>query len=94
ETIIGNSHYAMKRFLEEKISAPHFEGAFFGDLSVKTRISSLTLANKLVSKKILGGLPLGRFYDELKNVSIFSFSEMHTPEDIDHLVSSVREVDR
>lgn len=94
ESIVANSHYAMKRFAEDKIEAPYFDGPYFGEISLKTSIPASELAYKLATKKILGGLPLGRFYDDLKNVSIFSFSEMHTLDDIEHLVSSVKELNR
>ena len=94
EKIVANSHYATKRLAEESIDARFFDGPFFGEVSVKTSASSIELAHRLAYKKILGGLPLGRFYDNLKDVSIFSFSEIHTSSDIEHLVSSVKEIER
>jgi len=93
ENIFGNSHYAKKRFLEEGLSAPHFNGSFFGELSVNTISNSIELSKELAKHKILGGLPMARFYDDLQNVSLFSFSELHNVDDIERLVSAIKSIE-
>ncbi len=94
ERIYGNTHYARKRFSEEGLLSPYFDGAFFGDLSVETRVDSLTLSKLLINHAILGGLPLGRFYDNLKRVSLFSFSDLHNKQDVDKLVSAISAIEK
>ncbi len=94
ERIFGNSHYARKRFLEEGLSVPHFSGNFFGELSVKTISDSIELSKELAKHNILGGLPLGRFYDNLQNVSLFSFSELHGVDDIEQLLSTIKSIEQ
>jgi glycine dehydrogenase subunit 1 len=90
ERILSVSHYALKRFVEEGLSAPYFEGKFFGEFSLKSSITSIELSKKLLDYRILGGLPLGRFYPSLQNVSMFSFSELHREKDIEMLVSALK----
>jgi glycine dehydrogenase subunit 1 len=92
EHMVSKSHYAERRMKEEGFDTPFFSGSFFGELSVKTRTDSATVARNLARFGILGGLPLGRFFPELRNVSLFSFNETHSQEDIDHLVTSLRSV--
>ena len=93
EHMVSKSHYAQKRLAEEGLATPYFSARFFGELSVKTRIGSQELTKKLGNYGILGGLPLGRFYEELNQVSLFSFNETHATEDIEKLVSSLREIE-
>jgi glycine dehydrogenase subunit 1 len=94
ERIFGNSHYARKRFLEEGLQVPFFSGNFFGELSIKTVSDSIELSKELANHNILGGLPLRRFYDNLSNVSLFSFSELHEVDDIEKLISAVKSIER
>jgi glycine dehydrogenase subunit 1 len=94
ERIICNSHFAMKRLKEEGLYSPHFSGPFFGDISVRTKSTSVEISRKLVDHGILGGLPLGRFYKDLSNVSLFSFTELHGFSEIEQLVSSLSSIER
>jgi glycine dehydrogenase subunit 1 len=90
---LANSHYAQKLLSERGMECPYFSGSFFCDLTVKTRLNSQMLPAKLARHKILGGIPLGRFYPDLSNVSLFSFSEVHTPEDVQTLVDALSQID-
>ncbi len=90
EHMLAKAHYAQRRLQEEGLEAPYFTGPFFGELSLRTNLNSQELSKKLASQGILGGLPLGRFYKEFQNISLFSFNETHTLEDIERLVSSLR----
>jgi len=94
EKIFGAAHYAMRRFVEEGLVAPHFGGSFFGELSVRTETDGLRLSKELLSHGILGGLPLGKFYKEFDHISLFSFSELYRVEDIDKLVASVKTLEK
>ncbi len=93
EHIVSNSNYALKRFQEEGFESPFFSGSFFGDVSVKTTNLSKEVSRKLADFNILGGLPLGRFYEELKQVSLFSFSELHSTPDIESLVTALKKIE-
>jgi len=93
ERIIANSHYALKRFREEGLSAPFFDGPFFEEFAVSTSLEGAELSKQLAGLGILGGMPLSRFYPSLRNVSLFSFSELHSAQDIEQLVSSLKSVE-
>ena len=93
EHIVSNSNYALKRFQEERFEAPFFSGSFFGEVSVKTKNPSSVVSKKLADFNILGGLPLGRFYVELQQVSLFSFSELHTSSDIESLIAALKKIE-
>ncbi len=96
EQITAKSHYAQKRMSEEGIDAPNFSGSFLGDLNLRTKTRSIELSRRMLAFRILGGLPLGRFYPEdhhLSNVSIFSFTELHSERDIEILVDALKKIE-
>ncbi|HVB12031.1 MAG TPA: hypothetical protein VNE86_02785, partial [Nitrososphaerales archaeon] len=86
-------NYALKRFKEEKFESPFFSGSFFGEVSVKTKRSSKDISKRLVDFNILGGLPLGRFYEDLQQVSLFSFNELHSSSDIESLMTALNKIE-
>ena len=97
EQMITKAHFAERRLVEEGIETPFFHGSFFGELSVKTKTRSLELAKRLLGFKILGGLPMERFFAEssgLSSVSLFSFTELHSEKDIELLVNSLSLIER
>ena len=50
------------------------------------------MLDKLLDRKIVAGLPLGRFYDDLKDSLLVSFTEMNTKEDIDKFADCLKEL--
>jgi len=93
QKIFGTAHYAKKRLTEEGFASPHFTGSFFGDVSLSTRMNGATLSERLAERSVLGGLPLGKFYQNLQNVSLFSFSELHSVDDVEKLVCAIKSVE-
>ena len=93
QQIVSNANYALRRFKEEKFESPFFSGSFFGEVSVKTKSSSKDISKRLVDFNILGGLPLGRFYEDLQQISLFSFSELHSSSDIESLMTALNKID-
>lgn len=62
---------------------PRFTGPYFNELAV-TPATDPEAANKtLLEKKIIGGLPLGRFYPELKDSVLLCATEMSKRADMD-----------
>ena len=47
------------------------------------------LNKALLKKKIIGGLPLGRFYPELKDSMLLCATEMTRREDMDRLMEAL-----
>ena len=93
ENIISKTNFALKTLCEHDIESPFFTGGCFGDLSVRTKHSGQDISRKLVDFNILGGLPLGRHFDDLERVSLFSFGEIHTADDIECLASALKQAE-
>jgi glycine dehydrogenase subunit 1 len=64
-----------------------FNGPFFNEFVVKTPKPDEWNA-KLLEKKILGGLPLGRFYPELADAMLLCCTEMNKRADMDALAEA------
>ena len=94
QRIYANSHFALKRLVEEKLDARYFDGPFFGEVTLNSKPTPKTLSRQLAEHRILGGLPLDRFYPDLGNVSLFSLNEMHNLSDIESLIESLKSIER
>lgn len=90
--IIATSHYASKLLSKiSKVEAPYFEGSFFRELTVKIP-SKKDVSKKLLQSGIIGGLELQRFFPELKDVYLYSFSELVSPDDISKVANAIENV--
>src|SRR6516165_2321546 len=68
--------------------APRFSGKFFNEFVA--RVGSPDQINKaLLKKKIIGGLPLGRFYPELSDSMLLCATEMSKRADIDAVAQAI-----
>ena len=86
--IIATSHYASKMLSKvPNLDSPFFDGSFFREFAAK--VPSKDLPKKLLKKGLLGGLALHKFFPELEDVHLFSFSEMQSPDDIQKLVDAI-----
>jgi glycine dehydrogenase subunit 1 len=78
EQNLAKAHYLAGRL------KPRFCGNFFNEFVVKFEGRSPDEVNKaLLKKKIIGGLPLGRFYPELADSMLLCATEMTKRADID-----------
>jgi glycine dehydrogenase subunit 1 len=59
----------------------------FHEFVLETTETPEHLNNKLLKQKVIGGLPLSRWYPELGNASLWCTTELNTREQIDHAVS-------
>jgi len=92
ETILAKSHYAAERLNQiDGVKAPAFESEFFKEFVVSFPIDYPTVHERLLGKGIHGGRPLPEF-PELGNAALFCVTEGHAKEEIDALVSAVKEV--
>jgi len=69
-----------------------FPGSFASEVAIKTEIPAEKLQHALLAEGMLGPLDLGRFYPELAGHALLSVTEKRTPEEIDHLVETMRRV--
>jgi glycine dehydrogenase subunit 1 len=80
---LAKAHYLASRL------KPHFCGKFFNEFV--TRVDGMTpdaLNQALLSKKIIGGLPLGRFYPELNDCLLLCATEMSRRADMDQVAEA------
>jgi glycine dehydrogenase subunit 1 len=59
----------------------------FHEFVLQTSESPAQLNQQLLKQKIIGGLPLNRWYPELGNASLWCITELNTREQIDHAAS-------
>ena len=84
---LAEQNLAKAHYLAGK-AKPRFSGPFFNEFVVS--VNDPEAVNKaLLKKKIVGGLPLGRFYPELKDSMLLCATEMIKREDMDRLAEGI-----
>ena len=82
---LAEQNLAKAHYLASKLK-PRFSGNFFNEFVVRAEGKSPEEINKaLLKKKIVGGLPLGRFYPELADCLLLCATEMTKRADMDVL---------
>ena len=85
---LAAQNLAKAHYLAGKLT-PRFSGPFFNEFPVSTNGKSADAINKsLLKKKIIGGLPLGRFYPELEGSVLLCATEMSRREHMDQLAEA------
>jgi glycine dehydrogenase subunit 1 len=80
---LAEQNLAKAHYLADQLPL-RFSGPFFNEFVVSTHGRSPQQINEaLLEKKIIGGLPLERFYPELKNTMLFCATEMSRREKLD-----------
>lgn len=80
---LAKSHY-----LASKLDLP-FEAPFFNEFVARAnRTTPESINAALVERKIIGGLPLGSFYPELKDSMLLCATEMSKREDMDSVAAA------
>ncbi len=96
EGIMSRSRYAMLEMNRiEGVKAPVFQSPHFKEFVVNFDGTGKTVAeiNKaLLAREIFGGKGLTREFPELGNSALYCVTEVHTKDDIDRLVSALKEV--
>jgi glycine dehydrogenase subunit 1 len=78
---LAEQNLAKSHYLAGKLT-PRFSGKFFNEFVAK--VGSPDAVNKaLLKKKIIGGLPLGRFYPELADCMLICATEMSRKDEMD-----------
>ncbi|HEV2668672.1 MAG TPA: aminomethyl-transferring glycine dehydrogenase subunit GcvPA [Blastocatellia bacterium] len=91
EQNLRKAHYAAKRIAAVDGFRLRFGGPFFNEFVVSCpKPSEATLA-RLAYKKIIGGLPLSRFFPEMKNEILMCVTETTTKAEIDSLVEALKQ---
>jgi len=86
---LAKAAYARQEF--GKNAKVLFDGApRFNEFVVQTKEDATGISRRLNEKKIIGGLPLKKFYPELGNASLWCCTELNTREQIDAAAKEVR----
>ena len=84
---LAEQNLAKAHYLAGKLT-PRFSGPFFNEFVVSTNGRNPEEINRaLLERKIIGGLPLGRFYPELSGAMLLCATEMSRREDMDALAA-------
>jgi glycine dehydrogenase subunit 1 len=87
---LAEQNLAKAHYLAGKMT-PRFSGKFFNEFVVKAEGKSPDEINKaLLKRKIIGGLPLGRFYPELSDCMLVCATEMSRRADMDTLAETAK----
>jgi glycine dehydrogenase subunit 1 len=87
---LAGQNLAKAHYLSGK-AKPRFTGPFFNEFVAASNGRSPEEINRaLLKKKIIGGLPLGRWYPELENCMLLCATEMSRREHMDQLAETMQ----
>ncbi len=87
--------HARAEYAKEKIARLgavklKFFSPTFNEFVIKVDADSETLEKRLIEKKIIAGIQMEKFYPELRNCILLTFTETNTAEDIDILCEALK----
>jgi glycine dehydrogenase subunit 1 len=86
---LAKAHYAAGQFAKQaKVIFP--KAKRFNEFVVQTKEDPHAMNDRLLEKKIIGGLSLKKFYPELGNAALWCCTEMNSREQIDAAVKAVQ----
>jgi len=86
------TEYAKKGLKEIKGISPRFSAPTFNEFVIRTGHDPALIEEKLLAKKILPGIGLGRYYDELSDCMLLTVTEMNGEEEIGALCNALGEI--
>jgi glycine dehydrogenase subunit 1 len=87
---LAGQNLAKAHYLGSKVG-PRFTGPYFNEFVAAVSGRAPDAANHaLLEKKIIGGLPLGRFYPELADSMLLCATEMNTRAQMDLVAEALR----
>jgi glycine dehydrogenase subunit 1 len=87
-TCLSLAVYAARE-LEKRGLSLRFDGAFFKEFVVDLEVDAEEFVLSALDENMLAGVPLGRFYPDLKTSLLIGFTEKRTRAEIDALVSLI-----
>jgi glycine dehydrogenase subunit 1 len=93
ETIISNSHYAVKRLsLVKGVSSPYFIGSFFKEFVISySNAKAASVFRQMAKSDVLGGYPIDGSFGLGVEAASFCVTEVHTRADIERLAAALEE---
>jgi len=90
EIILDRTELLKKRLKRIPGLSFPFNAPAFNEFVVRMKRSPEKLVTALLKKKIIPGLPLGRYYPEMKDCLLISVTEKNSPEDIEALCKALQ----
>ncbi len=91
---LQKSHYARERIARLPGFELPFSAPTYNEFVVRMPRPVEEINSKLLERRIIGGLNLGRFFPEMEDCCLFCVTEMNAKEQIDHLVDSLDQFTR
>ncbi|UCE37145.1 MAG: aminomethyl-transferring glycine dehydrogenase subunit GcvPA [Thermoplasmata archaeon] len=91
EICYQRAHYASKKISDVKGFEMRFSVPFFNEFLIECPKSPKEINRTLLSKNILGGFEVGKYYEEMENCMLLCVTEMNTKSQIDELVNAIAE---
>ena len=88
---LSKKEYAKKIASRIPGCQPAFSSPTFNEFVLQTEGKPEKVLDKLKEKKIVGGLPLAKFYPELRQHILVTVTEMNTKEGIDRWAEALEE---
>jgi glycine dehydrogenase subunit 1 len=88
---VQKANYALEECTKISGINRKFSSAIFNEFVLEFETSVEDVNNSLREHGINGGLNLEKFYPEFKNCALFCVTEIHTKDDIDRLVNTLKE---
>jgi len=85
----ARAEYAKEKIARLGAVKLRFSSPTFNEFVIQVEADSKTLEKRLIEKKIIGGIQMEKFYPELKNCILLTFTETNTAEDIDILCDAL-----
>lgn len=96
EACAANANYAMRKLRAIKgLKVPIFSAPHFNEFTLNCDdigMSVVKLSAELLNRSIQGGKPLRDEFPELGETLLMCVTELHTKDDIDHLVNALAEI--
>lgn len=86
---VQKAHYAARSLISAGKCTLRFGSPFFNEFVLDLPSDPHPINEKLTSKKIIGGLPLSRFYPEMQNSMLLCVTEQTTRHEIDRFVDEL-----
>lgn len=90
EQNVQKAHYAVEKISSIKGFKVRFSAPFFNEFVISCPKPAETILETLKKNGIIGGLPLSRFFPEMKNEILICVTENNSKDEIDALVKALR----
>lgn len=88
----SGAHYLYDQLIATEKFTPVFDKPFLKEFTIRTTLNLDKISKKLLDNSILGGIRLGDHKTEMKDCLLFCVTEKRSKEEIDRLVTLIKEV--